>query len=52
MPSRTERRSAWGIEAYAANTIAKTLAERGAETAAVDADLADPGAAEHVFNEV
>lgn len=43
---------AWGIEAEAADTIAKALAERGADTAAVEAHLADPGAPERVFDEV
>ncbi|MGW2410453.1 SDR family oxidoreductase [Streptomyces sp. NPDC001739] len=47
-----DARMAWGIEADAADTIAKTLAERGAETSAVEADLADPGTPERVFDEV
>ena len=47
-----DARMAWGIEAGAADTIARTLAERGAETAAIEADLADPGAPERVFDEV
>jgi 3-oxoacyl-[acyl-carrier protein] reductase len=46
-----DARMAWGIEADAADTIAKALAELGAETVAVEADLADPGAPERVFDE-
>lgn len=42
----------WGAEAGAADTIAKALAERGADTVAVEADLADPSAPERVFDEV
>jgi 3-oxoacyl-[acyl-carrier protein] reductase len=47
-----DARMAWGIEADAADTIAKALAERGADTMAVEADLADPGAPERVFDQV
>ncbi|MDX2293600.1 MULTISPECIES: SDR family oxidoreductase [Streptomyces] len=47
-----DARMAWGVEADAADSIARALAERGADTAAVEADLADPGAPEHVFDEV
>ncbi|WP_031013572.1 SDR family oxidoreductase [Streptomyces sp. NRRL F-5727] len=47
-----DARMEWGVEADAADTIARSLAERGADTAAVEADLADPGAPERVFDEV
>jgi 3-oxoacyl-[acyl-carrier protein] reductase len=43
---------AWGIEADVAETVAKTLAGRGAETAALEADLADAGTPERVSDEV
>jgi 3-oxoacyl-[acyl-carrier protein] reductase len=47
-----DARMAWGIEAGAADTIAEELAQRGADTIAVEADLADPSAPELVFDEV
>ncbi|MET8518160.1 SDR family oxidoreductase [Streptomyces sp. NPDC005077] len=47
-----DARMVWGAEADAADTIAKALAERGADTVAVEADLADPSAPERVFDEV
>jgi 3-oxoacyl-[acyl-carrier protein] reductase len=46
-----DARMAWGAEAGAADTIAEALAERGADSVAVEADLADPEAAERVFAE-
>ncbi|WP_159767491.1 SDR family oxidoreductase [Streptomyces sp. HM190] len=45
-----DARMAWGAEAAAADTVAKALAERGADSVAVEADLADPEAAERVFD--
>ncbi|MFI1509444.1 SDR family oxidoreductase [Streptomyces sp. NPDC020597] len=47
-----DARMAWGVEAGAADTIAESLADEGAETAAVEADLADPDTPERVFDEV
>ncbi|MET7313165.1 MULTISPECIES: SDR family oxidoreductase [unclassified Streptomyces] len=47
-----DARMVWGAEADAADTIAKALADRGADTVAVEADLADPSAPERVFDEV
>ncbi|MDQ0835707.1 3-oxoacyl-[acyl-carrier protein] reductase [Streptomyces achromogenes] len=47
-----DARMAWGAEADAADTIAETLAQRGAETASVEADLADPDTPARVFDEV
>ncbi|MFF9145922.1 SDR family oxidoreductase [Streptomyces sp. NPDC014861] len=47
-----DARMPWGAEAGAADAMARALAERGAHTAAVEADLADPGAPERVFDEV
>ncbi|MFE6225049.1 SDR family oxidoreductase [Streptomyces sp. NPDC057854] len=47
-----DARMPWGAEADAPDAIARALAEHGAETAAVEADLADPDAPEHVFDEV
>ncbi|MFE7762566.1 SDR family oxidoreductase [Streptomyces sp. NPDC057438] len=45
-----DARMAWGAEAGAADAVAEALAERGAETLAVEADLADPEAAARVFD--
>lgn len=45
-----DARMAWGAEADAAATITGTLTEGGAETAAVEADLTDPGAPERIFD--
>ncbi|MGW1766463.1 SDR family oxidoreductase [Streptomyces sp. NPDC002073] len=46
-----DARMAWGIETHAATTIAKALEERGADAMAIEADLADPGAAGRVFDQ-
>ncbi|MDX3310857.1 SDR family oxidoreductase [Streptomyces sp. NPDC054884] len=46
-----DARMAWGAEAEAADTIARSLVEQGAETAAVEADLADPDTPDRVFDE-
>ncbi|WP_031064295.1 SDR family oxidoreductase [Streptomyces sp. NRRL WC-3742] len=46
-----DARMAWGAEAGAADAIAAALAERGAATVGVEADLADPAAPERVFEE-
>ncbi|MFI8420821.1 SDR family oxidoreductase [Streptomyces sp. NPDC085479] len=45
-------RMPWGAEAGAPEAMARALAEHGARTAAVEADLAEPSAAERVFDEV
>ncbi|MEV1011309.1 SDR family oxidoreductase [Streptomyces sp. NPDC049881] len=47
-----DRRMEWGAEEGAADAIAADLAARGATTAAVEADLADPAAPARVFDEV
>ncbi|MET9257420.1 SDR family oxidoreductase [Streptomyces sp. NPDC003717] len=47
-----DRRMAWGEEPGAADAIAGELAARGARSAAVEADLADPEAPARVFEEV
>lgn len=46
-----DARMAWGIETEAADTIATALEERGADTLAVEADLADPEAPGRVFDQ-
>ncbi len=46
-----DARMTWGIESDAADSIAKTLVEQGAETVAVEADLADPDTPERIFDE-
>ncbi|WP_060881018.1 SDR family oxidoreductase [Streptomyces scabiei] len=46
-----DARMPWGAEAGAADTLTAALAERGADAAAVEADLADPDAAARVFDE-
>ncbi|MFQ6849627.1 SDR family oxidoreductase [Streptomyces sp. 35M1] len=46
-----DRRMEWGVEAGAAEAIAKELAEAGARTAAVEADLTDPDAPARIFDE-
>ncbi|WP_460061136.1 SDR family oxidoreductase [Streptomyces sp. YKOK-I1] len=43
-------RMEWGRESGAAGTIGRTLAEAGARSAAIEADLADPGAPSRVFD--
>ncbi|MFF3505683.1 SDR family oxidoreductase [Streptomyces sp. NPDC003247] len=47
-----DERMAWGSEPGAAGTITDALAEEGAATTAVEADLADPEAPARVFDEV
>ncbi|GAA1412124.1 SDR family oxidoreductase [Kitasatospora putterlickiae] len=47
-----DRRMAWGAEAGAAEAVERALAERGAASAGVEADLAEVGAAGRVFDEV
>ncbi|WP_405775889.1 SDR family oxidoreductase [Streptomyces sp. NBC_00859] len=46
-----DRRMAWGAEDGAAGVIAGALAECGAATVAVEADLADPDGPSRVFDE-
>lgn len=47
-----DTRMPWGVEEGATDTIAATLAEQGAATAAVEADLTDPDTPARVFEEV
>ncbi|WP_223168117.1 SDR family oxidoreductase [Nonomuraea sp. SYSU D8015] len=47
-----DQRMTWGVEAGATDAIARDLAERGAATAAVEADLSDPDSPAAVFDEV
>ncbi|MFE7560844.1 SDR family oxidoreductase [Kitasatospora sp. NPDC057500] len=47
-----DRRMAWGAEPGAAEAVARALADRGAASAAVEADLAEPVAPAAVFDEV
>lgn len=46
-----DRRMDWGAEPGAATSIAKELAEEGARTAAIEADLTDPDAPTRIFDE-
>ncbi|MFD4791126.1 SDR family oxidoreductase [Streptomyces sp. NPDC058459] len=46
-----DARMAWGAETDAAETIATALEERGADTVAIEADLADPEAPGRVFDQ-
>ncbi|MCA1269832.1 MULTISPECIES: SDR family oxidoreductase [Streptomyces] len=46
-----DRRMEWGAEPGAAASIAQELAEAGARTAAIEADLTDPDAPARVFDE-
>ncbi|MFF3972230.1 SDR family oxidoreductase [Streptomyces rubiginosohelvolus] len=46
-----DRRMEWGAEPGAAASIANELAEAGARTAAIEADLTDPDAPARVFDE-
>ncbi|MEJ8650673.1 SDR family oxidoreductase [Streptomyces sp. MS1.AVA.3] len=46
-----DKRMVWGVEPGATGTIDHALAEHGASTAAIEADLADPGAPARIFNE-
>ncbi|MEU8507915.1 SDR family oxidoreductase [Streptomyces brevispora] len=46
-----DRRMAWGEEQGAAATIAASLAEQGARTATIEADLSAPDAAARIFDE-
>ncbi|MEU1185472.1 SDR family oxidoreductase [Streptomyces sp. NPDC005820] len=45
-------RMSWGREADAAESIGRILAEAGARTAAIEADLADPETPERIFDAV
>lgn len=45
-------RMSWGREAGASDAIGRELAEHGANSAAIEADLADPDAPARVFDEV
>ncbi|MEY9844240.1 SDR family oxidoreductase [Streptacidiphilus sp. MAP5-3] len=47
-----DARMPWGVERGAADEIAAELAGRGADTLAVEADLADPATPERIFDEV
>ncbi|WP_020138229.1 SDR family oxidoreductase [Streptomyces sp. 351MFTsu5.1] len=47
-----DARMPWGTEPGATATIEGLLAERGAATAAIEADLAEPGTPARVFDEV
>ncbi|MFI1360448.1 SDR family oxidoreductase [Streptomyces sp. NPDC020898] len=44
-------RMSWGAEPGATEAIARSLAERGAASTAIEADLADPDSPAHVFDE-
>ncbi|MEU8765314.1 SDR family oxidoreductase [Streptomyces griseus] len=46
-----DRRMEWGAEPGAAASIEKELAEAGARTAAIEADLTDPDAPTRIFDE-
>lgn len=46
-----DRRMTWGEEQGAAATIAASLTEQGARTAAIEADLVDPDAPARIFDE-
>ncbi|MFD9501292.1 SDR family oxidoreductase [Streptomyces sp. NPDC060035] len=46
-----DRRMVWGAESGAADVIAEELAARGAATAAIEADLADPDAPSRIYDE-
>ncbi|MGW1225065.1 SDR family oxidoreductase [Streptomyces sp. NPDC001478] len=46
-----DKRMPWGVEQGATGAIEAALAERGARTAAIEADLADPDAPARVFDE-
>ena len=45
-----DQRMAWGAEEGAAAAVGRSLARHGAAAAGIEADLADPGAAEQVFS--
>jgi 3-oxoacyl-[acyl-carrier protein] reductase len=47
-----DERMSWGVEQGATGAIVDALTERGAATAAVEADLSDPHAPLHIFDEV
>lgn len=47
-----DERMTWGPETGASQAITDTLTQHGAATRAVEADLADPDAPAHVFDEV
>ncbi|MFE2017339.1 SDR family oxidoreductase [Streptomyces sp. NPDC059499] len=46
-----DRRMAWGAERGATDAIAKELAEHGAASAAIEADLSDPDAPSRIYDE-
>ncbi|WP_053699812.1 SDR family oxidoreductase [Streptomyces sp. NRRL F-5755] len=45
-------RMSWGREPGASEVISRALVEQGASTIAIEADLADPGTAARIFDEV
>jgi 3-oxoacyl-[acyl-carrier protein] reductase len=46
-----DERMAWGVEPEATVAIEHALVERGAATAAIEADLVDPATPAHIFDE-
>lgn len=46
-----DKRMVWGVERGATSAMDHALTEHGASTAAIEADLADPGAPARIFNE-
>ncbi|MBB5940135.1 SDR family oxidoreductase [Streptomyces zagrosensis] len=46
-----DRRMTWGDEPGATEAVGSALAEQGASTAAIEADLADPASAARIFDE-
>jgi 3-oxoacyl-[acyl-carrier protein] reductase len=46
-----DRRMSWGVEAGAADSIGRALAEHGAAVAAIEADLSDTAAPAAIFDE-
>ncbi|MEU4204661.1 SDR family oxidoreductase [Streptomyces sp. NPDC039022] len=50
--SSYDDRMSWGSEPGAPEAISQQLAEQGASTIAIEADLADPGTSARVFDEV
>jgi 3-oxoacyl-[acyl-carrier protein] reductase len=48
--TRYDERMAWGAEPGAADAIARALAEHGATTTAIEADLSDPGTPARIFD--
>ncbi len=47
-----DQRMSWGVEAAAADTVGRGLAQRGAAVAAIEADLCDPTAPAAIFDQV